>query len=165
MLKNLPIIPSQNFYPIFFFIPIVPPIIPFYSIVSMKISRCRSDYILFTKQIMFTEYYTLIEYLTVLLEYLNRLQTRWQGTANIWEGLGKMGGPGKVTVSRILHISDILASNYSCFMFVPSLKFWNYSCQNWNLLFSKLCWHIRRKPKIILFLQSALLPCSPSSVF
>ena len=32
MLKNLPIIPSQtfqNFYPLFFFIPIVPPIIPF----------------------------------------------------------------------------------------------------------------------------------------
>ena len=32
MLKNLPIIPSwtsQNFYPLFFFIPIAPPIIPF----------------------------------------------------------------------------------------------------------------------------------------
>ena len=32
MLKNLPIIPSctsQNFYPLLFFIPIVPPIIPF----------------------------------------------------------------------------------------------------------------------------------------
>ena len=32
MLKNLPIIPSrtsQNFYPLFFFIPMVPPIIPF----------------------------------------------------------------------------------------------------------------------------------------
>ena len=32
MLKNLPIIlsrTSQNFYPLFFFIPIVPPIIPF----------------------------------------------------------------------------------------------------------------------------------------
>ena len=27
------------------------------------------------------------EYLTVLLEYLDLLQTRWQGTANIWEGL------------------------------------------------------------------------------
>ena len=30
----------------------------------------------------------LIECLTVLLEYLDLLQTRWQGTANIWEGLG-----------------------------------------------------------------------------
>ena len=32
MLKNLPIIPSwtsQNFYPLFFFIPITPPVIPF----------------------------------------------------------------------------------------------------------------------------------------
>ena len=32
MLKNLPIIPSrtsQKFYPLFFFIPMVPPIIPF----------------------------------------------------------------------------------------------------------------------------------------
>ena len=31
---------------------------------------------------------TSIEYLTVLLEYLDLLQTRWQGTASIWEGLG-----------------------------------------------------------------------------
>ena len=30
----------------------------------------------------------LIEYLTVLLECLDLLQTRWQGTASIWEGLG-----------------------------------------------------------------------------
>ena len=30
----------------------------------------------------------LIEYLTVLLEYLDLLQTRWQGTASIWQGLG-----------------------------------------------------------------------------
>ena len=29
----------------------------------------------------------LIEYLTVLLEYPDLLQTRWQGTASIWEGL------------------------------------------------------------------------------
>ena len=28
-----------------------------------------------------------IEYLTVLLEHLNLLQTRWQGTTDIWEGL------------------------------------------------------------------------------
>ena len=51
MLKNLPIIPSrtsQKLYPLFFFIPIAPPIIPFYSIVSVIISQCRSDYILFT---------------------------------------------------------------------------------------------------------------------
>ena len=31
---------------------------------------------------------SLIEYLTVLLEYLDLLQTGWLGTANIWEGLG-----------------------------------------------------------------------------
>ena len=30
----------------------------------------------------------LIECLTVLLEYLDLLQTRCQGTASIWEGLG-----------------------------------------------------------------------------
>ena len=31
----------------------------------------------------------LIEYLTVLLEYLDLLQTILQGTASIWEGLGR----------------------------------------------------------------------------
>ena len=44
MLKNLPIIPSQtsqNFYPLFFFIPMIPSIIPF---VSMIILQCRSEY-------------------------------------------------------------------------------------------------------------------------
>ena len=30
----------------------------------------------------------LIEYLTVLLEYLDLLQTKWQDTVSIWEGLG-----------------------------------------------------------------------------
>ena len=30
----------------------------------------------------------LIECLTVLLEYLDLLQTRWQGTASIWKGPG-----------------------------------------------------------------------------
>ena len=30
----------------------------------------------------------LIECLTVLLEYLDLLQSQWQGTAIIWEGLG-----------------------------------------------------------------------------
>ena len=29
----------------------------------------------------------LLEYFTVLFEYLNRFQSQWQGTANIWEGL------------------------------------------------------------------------------
>ena len=29
----------------------------------------------------------LIEYLTVLLEYYDLLQTRWQGTASIWDCL------------------------------------------------------------------------------
>ena len=58
MLKNLPIIPSrtsQNFTNYSYFIPIAPPIVLFYSIVPMIISQCRS---------------VLIEYLTVLLEYL-----------------------------------------------------------------------------------------------
>ena len=33
----------------------------------------------------------LIEYLTVLLEYLDLLQIKWQNTANIWEGLDPAG--------------------------------------------------------------------------
>ena len=31
---------------------------------------------------------------------------------------------------------------YSCFMLVHSLQSWNYSCQNCDLLFLKLCRHI-----------------------
>ena len=51
MLKNLPIIPSrtsQIFTYYSYFIPIAPPIIPFYSIVLMTIWQCMSDYIQFT---------------------------------------------------------------------------------------------------------------------
>ena len=52
MLKNLPIIPSrtsQNFYPFSFFIPMVPPIIPF-------LFFCVSDNVtMLTWQIMFTD--------------------------------------------------------------------------------------------------------------
>ena len=50
-----------------FFIPIAPPIIPFYSILSVIISQCRY-YVL----CLLT---ALIEYLTVLLEYFDLLQT------------------------------------------------------------------------------------------
>ena len=49
MLKNLPIIPyqtSQKFYPLFlFYSHSTTPTIPFYSIESVIISQCRSDYI------------------------------------------------------------------------------------------------------------------------
>ena len=60
----------------------------------------------------------LIEYLTVLLEYLDLLQTRWQGTANIWEGLGPAKYAFWLCVS---HILTILVSDYSCFMLVHGL--------------------------------------------
>ena len=64
----------------------------------------------------------LIEYLTDLLGYLDLLQTRWQGTANIWEGLGPAATPlFETTVSRVLLVSAILVSDYSCFMLVHSL--------------------------------------------
>ena len=33
-------------------------------------------------------YRCLIEYLTVLLKYLDLFQSRWQGTAGIWKGVG-----------------------------------------------------------------------------
>ena len=54
----------------------------------------------------------LIEYLTVLLEYLDLLQTRWQGIANIWEGPCQaclLATPlFETTVSCVLHVSAIL---------------------------------------------------------
>ena len=52
----------------------------------------------------------------------------------------------ETTVSCVSHVSAILVSDYSCFMLLHSLEFWNYFCQNSDLLFLKLCWHIRRKP-------------------
>ena len=86
MLKNLPIIPSrtsQNFYLLVLFYSQAPPIIPF-------LFYCVNDII--TMQdwlyIIYLVIAALIEYLTVLLEYLDILQTRWHGTASIWEGLG-----------------------------------------------------------------------------
>ena len=86
MLKNLPIIPSrtsQNFYLLFLFYSQAPPIISF-------LFYCVNDII--TMQdwlyIIYIVIAVLIEYLIVLLEYLDLLQTRWQGTARIWEGLG-----------------------------------------------------------------------------
>ena len=86
MLKNLPIIPSrtsQNFYLLSLFYSQAPPIIPF-------LFYCVNDII--TMQdwlyIIYIVIAALIEYLTVLLEYLDLLQTRWQSTASIWEGLG-----------------------------------------------------------------------------
>ena len=48
MLKNLPIIPSQNFYPLFFFYSHGTTNYFFYSFVSVIILQCTSDYILFT---------------------------------------------------------------------------------------------------------------------
>ena len=48
-----------------------------FSIVPMIISQCRSDYILFMQQIICL-LTALIKHLTVLLEYINPLQTRWQ---------------------------------------------------------------------------------------
>ena len=90
MLKNLPIIPSrtsQNFYLLFFFIPIAP---PFYSIVSVIILQCSSDYIyyLHSRLCLLT---ALIEYLTVLLEYLNLLQTNWQAQQTFGRGWALQG--------------------------------------------------------------------------
>ena len=70
----------------------------------------------------------LIEYLTVLLGYLDLLQTRWHGTTNNWEGAWPfqeclLGTPlfETTTVSRALFVSAILVSDYSCFMCVHSL--------------------------------------------
>ena len=77
-----------------FYIPITPPIIP---IVSMIISQCRSDYIynLHSRLCLLT---ALIDYLTVLLEYLDLLQTGWQDTVKIWEAWALPGVPFGYTI-------------------------------------------------------------------
>ena len=65
-----------------FFIPKAPPIIPFlFYCVSDNITMQKRLYIIYIADYVLLT--ALIKYLTVLLEYLNRLQTRWQGTANI----------------------------------------------------------------------------------
>ena len=54
----------------------------------MILSQCRIGYC-----IIYIVIAALIEYLTVLLEYLDLLQTRWQGTASIWEVWALLGMP------------------------------------------------------------------------
>ena len=109
MLKNLPIIPSQssqNFTHYSYF----------YSIVSM-ISQCRIDYYIID---IITDCFNRI--FDCLLEYLERLQTRWQGTASIWEVQALPGMPlFETNASCISHISAILVSDYSYFMLVHGL--------------------------------------------
>ena len=72
---------------------------------------------------MFTDY-TLIEYLTVLLGYLDllQLQTRWQGTANNWEGLGPARRAFwvyhclKLLYLMFYSFQLFIVTDYSCFM-------------------------------------------------
>ena len=70
--------------------------------------------------------------------------TKWQRHSK------RLGGAGpcqachlatpqfETTVCHVLHISAILVSDYSCFMLVYSLQFWNYFCQNCDLLIRKI---------------------------
>ena len=96
-LKNLPIIPSQNFCQLF----------PFYSVVSMIISQSRRWLYIPT---------AVIEYLNVLLEYLDFCKLRrWKGTASIWKGLPSPGvslatSLFETNVSHNSHVSTILGS-------------------------------------------------------
>ena len=65
----------------------VPPIIPFlFYCVSDNITMQEWLYIIYIADYVYLT--ALIEYLTVLLEYFDLFQTKWQGTANIWERLG-----------------------------------------------------------------------------
>ena len=45
----------------------------------------------------------LLECLTVLLEYLDLLQARWQSTVGIWEGLG----PARPAFGYAIDVNDI----------------------------------------------------------
>ena len=152
MLKNLPIIPKlPTFLPIILFLfPQYHQLFLFYSIVSMIISQCRSDYILSTQQIMFTDCFnrTFDCSIRVSQSFANQVagHSKQLGGAEPCQAC-LLGTPlFETTVSHVLLVSAILISNYSCFMLVHSLKFWNHSCQTCGLLFLKLCWHIRRKP-------------------
>ena len=102
MLKKLPIIPSrtsQNFYLLFFFISIAPPIIPFLFYCVNDNNYHNAGVTIYYLDSRLCLLIALIEYLTVLLGYLDLLQTGWQGTANDWEGLGPPSVPfGYTTV-------------------------------------------------------------------
>ena len=128
VLKNLPIIPSQtsqNFYPFSFSSHNTYQLFLFYSIVSMIISQCRSDYILFTQQIMFTDCFNRIVDCSIRVSrsFANQVAVHSK----------HLGGPGpcqacllvtplfETTVSRVSHVSAILVSDYSCFVLVHSL--------------------------------------------
>ena len=85
----------------------------------MKISQF-TVYYLHSRLCLLT---ALIEYLTVLLEYIDLFQIRWHGKANIWEHLACLLATPlfETTVSCVSHVSDILFSDYPCFMLVQSL--------------------------------------------
>ena len=87
----------------------------------------------------------LIEYLTVLLEYRDLLQTRWQGTTSIWEGLSPASVPlamplFETNVFCVSHASAILASDYSSLCLCMAY--------NSGIILTKVVFfqHIRRKP-------------------
>ena len=78
-----------------FFIPIAPP--RYYHNAGTTIYNLHSRLCLLT---------ALIEYLTIVLEYLDLLQTRWQGKANV------LATPlFETTVSCVSHVSAILVSD------------------------------------------------------
>ena len=86
MLKNLPIIPSrtsQNFYLLFLFYSQVPPIIPYLFYCVNDIIKIQDWlYIIY----IVTDCFNTIFDCTIRV--CRSLQTSWQGTASIWEGLG-----------------------------------------------------------------------------
>ena len=92
-----------------YFIPIAPPIISFLFYCVSDTSQCKNDL-----QSRFCLLTALIQYVTVLLKYLDFLQTRWHGTVNIWEGSVRcafwLHHCLKPLLSCVLHVSAILVS-------------------------------------------------------
>ena len=150
MLKTLPIIPSrtsQIFYLLFLFYSQVPPIIPF-------LFYCVNDII--TMQDWLYIIYIVTDCFNTIFDCTIRVcrsvQTSWQGTASIWVGLG----PARHAI-LLCHCLKLIYLVFHMFQLpiililclCTAYKFWNYSRQNCDLLFLKLCWHIRLKPTYI----------------
>ena len=78
----------------------------------------------------------LIYCLTVLLEYLDLFRTKWQGTANIWEGLG----PARRTfwLDHYLKLLYLVFHTFQPFYFPIILALCLYTAYNSGIILAKI---------------------------
>ena len=90
---------------------------------------------------------TLIEYLSVLLEYLDLLLARWQAFGKAWV-LPGMPLAVPLFESNVSHVSLVSAILVSVLCLCTAYNSGIILTKIVTLLFLTLCWHIRHKPTL-----------------